>query len=142
MVELNDLKRLTKELAEEIEYSEDGPALDWIKLVLSSIKSPVAIITREYKVIYLNPEAKRIGKKYNISTEYDIECYKARYNNDKPCKNCPMLESIKTKQIVNTVWKSPHSNIEYVVTNIPLVFNGVAGSIEIFNKNGINNGNR
>jgi len=133
---LNKLNRLTKELAEEIKYEETGPALKFCKLILGSIKSPAFIIDKDYNLIYGNPEAERLGKKYNVFTKSGIgkKCYEVQYpGQGGPCKDCPAIKAIKTKKVENTEWKSKNSKITYMVTDIPLVYNGVSGVIEILN---------
>ena len=138
MVNLDGLKRLTQELANEIKCEETGPALEFCKLILSSIKSPSVIINKDFKVVYLNDVAIKLGLKYGIDTTLGTKCYKARYNLDKPCKDCPLVK--ETREIQNIKWKSPHSGITYMITTIPLLYNGVSGVIKIFNKNGVING--
>ena len=143
MTNLDNLKRLTKELAEEVEYQEHGIAFKFIKLILDSIKSPAFIITREYDTVYLNPTAIKMAKKYGISTELGVKCYNVLFHKDEPCKECPVTRALKTRRVENTEWKSPLTGKKYMVTDIPLLFNGVAGVIEILNpinrvKNNVN----
>ena len=133
MANLDGLKRLTKELAEEIEYHEEGPSFKFIKLILDSVKSPVVIISNDFKTIYLNPLAIAMGEKYGIDTSLYVHCYEAVMGINSPCKGCPAKRALKSKQIENTEWISPVSGIKYMVTDIPLIYDGVSGVIEILN---------
>jgi len=133
---INKLKILTKELAKEIEHEDSTHVLDFIKLILDSVKSPAFIIDINYNLLYANLEAERLGKKYGVYTEAGIgkKCYEIQYpGQNKPCNNCPAKKAIKSKKVENTEWVSGNSNAKYMVTDIPLLYNGVAGVIEVLN---------
>ena len=130
---ISNLKNLTRELAEEIEYEKYSHVLDFIKLILDAIKSPAMIITKDYKVIFINKEALKLSKKYKVTIDYSKTCYEMQYGTDKPCKDCPAKKAIKSRQVENSEWTSHLSGMDYMVTDIPLLFNGVAGVIEVLN---------
>lgn len=130
---INKLKKLTEQLAKEIEYEDNGNVLNLLKLILDSVKSPAFVITKNFDVVFLNKEAGRLGAKYNIDIDMSKKCYEMQYGLDEPCKNCPVSKALKSKKIENIEWTSSHSGRTYMITDIPLLYNGIAGVIEILN---------
>jgi len=64
---INNLKRLTKELAEEIKYDEIGPLFKFCKLICDNLKTMVLIIDLKSVIKYMNPSCEKYLKEYNIN---------------------------------------------------------------------------
>ena len=141
MVNLSSLKRLTKQLAEEIEYDEHGTAWKFITLILDSVNSPSAIIGADHKLLFINNETIKRHNKigFDIENELGKSVRKTRFC--KPlgmdCSKCPVQNSMKTKEVYTIDYKSDITGILYRMICIPLVFDGVSGVLVILSdKNG------
>jgi len=141
MTNLTPLRRLTKQLAEEIEYDEHGRVWKFITLILESIQSPAAIIDKNHTLLYVNKETfsrfKKVGfdgKKYlGKSIEGSEFC--------KPlgmeCDKCPVKLAMDSKEVHTIDYKSFVTGVDYRMICIPLVFDGVSGVLAILSdKNG------
>ena len=141
MANLTPLRRLTKELAEEIEYEEHGKAWKFITLILNSVNSPAAIIDSDHKLLFINKETikrhKNIG--FEIENEVGKSVRKTRFC--KPlamdCSKCPVQLAMDTREVHTIDYKSDITGINYKMLCIPLVFDGVSGVLAILSdKNG------
>jgi hypothetical protein len=135
MVDLNNLKLLTQELAEEIHRKESGQAFKYMGLLFDNIESYVAIIDKDCKILYLNPSAirnykDRVGKDIKIGDN----CITLLQDNKDFCKNCLTKTCINNRNVLNEIIISPNTGIKYWRTCIPLAYDGVSGVIEILEK--------
>ena len=131
MVDLSGLKRLTKELAEEVEYDEKGPALRFIELILDNIHSMAGILDKDCNVVFINKSAIDYCKMNNIDfTDKGICPMKL---SKEYCKNCPVKDTIKSRTVESVKYISPVTGRCISYTCIPLIFNGVSGVIALIN---------
>ena len=128
MLELDHLKRLTEELANEVHYEEHGKVWKMITMILEKLPLLALILDKDEKPIYHNDYTKNQYRKY--------------HNKDLD-KSVPMSEQIKfrtenpeifpktlaTREIQETLFFSEASQINYKVISIPLIYNGVSGAI-------------
>jgi len=141
MVELNSLKRLTMELAEEIEYDEHGKVWKFITLILDSVNSPAAIIGADHTLLYINKETikRHAIQGFDIEDELGKTVRKTRFCRplEMDCSKCPIMKSMETKEVYTIDYKSDITGILYKMICIPLVFDGVSGVLAILSdKNG------
>ena len=132
---INNLKRITQELAGEIHDKEYGDMFRFMRLLFDRVESYVSIVDKNCNLIYINPSAIR---NYKERTGGDIEigdkCIKLLQNNPEFCKECLAKDCINQKIILNKVFISPNTGLKYWRTCIPLIYDGVSGVIEILEK--------
>ena len=69
---------------------------DLLKSILSLIQDGITIIDKELSVIYMNPT---IEFWYPNSVHSNsFKCYGLFHKSDKPCDNCPVLKSLKSRK--------------------------------------------
>jgi len=141
MTNLSPLRRLTRELAEEVEYDEHGRAWKFMTLILNSVQSPAAIIGSDHKLLFVNQETikRHTAHGFEIESEVGKTVRKTRFC--KPlamdCSKCPVQKSIDTKEVHTIDYRSDITGILYKMICIPLVFDGVSGVLTILSdKNG------
>ena len=141
MANLTPLRRLTKELAEEVEYDEHGKVWKLITFILDNVNSPAAIIDKDHILLFQNKSCKERFKKVG----FDGEKYIGKSIRDsefcKPiamdCSKCPVQLAMDTKEVHTIDYKSFVTGITYKMICIPLVFDGVSGVLAILSdKNG------
>lgn len=131
---VNNLKRLTQELAEEIHRDEEGRAFKFIKTLFNNIESFVAVVDDECNIIYINPSAVKFAKD-NLKLDITKGDNCLLWIKDKMfCENCIVKNCMNQKKILNEIMISPNTKLRYWRTCIPLVYNGVSGVIEIAEK--------
>ena len=132
MTNLAELKRITRELAEEVAYEERGPIFKLVTLVLDKIKSYAAIIGNNHKLIWVNQTAAKQANTHHIDIRslYGINCKTLNLCSGE-CGDCPVTKSLKTKEVVTSEFKCVKSNDIYNMVCIPLVHNGTSGVIVI-----------
>jgi len=130
MVNLDKLDKLTKELAEEIGTSKNGMVSNLLYLIFDKLKSMCMIIDNKDRVVYLNPPMKKYMKKHNLDINIGDEYYKC-WCKTKPDDKSPHNMSLKTREMIVTNYKSPKTGNILNVTTIPLIYNGVSGTINI-----------
>ena len=135
MADLNNLQRLTQELAEEIHYEEYGHVFKLMSLIFDNVESYVVIIDTNCKLLYINPAAIKACKDLvNIDINTGDNCIKMMQSNPELCKDCLAKSCINQKKVLNEVTISPNTNIKYWRTCIPLAYDGISGVIEILEK--------
>jgi len=141
MVNLSPLKRLTKQLAEEVEYDEHGKVWKFITLILNSVNSPAAIIGADHKLLFINKETIKRHKLMNFDIEGEVGKTLRKSRFCKPlgmdCNKCPVKNAMDTKEVHTIDYKSDITGINYKMICIPLIFDGVSGVLAILSdKNG------
>lgn len=134
MVDLNPLRRLTEELAEEVAYEEVGPRLRLLELLLDNISSLAVIVHANHRILFINEALKKYLKTLNVEVNIGDKWYKAFWNLDEPPKESLLTNSLRKREVVTGVISSPISNRKYQVSCIPLVYNGVSGYIFLLNE--------
>lgn len=125
MVELDDLRRITYELASEVESGAEGPTFDIVTFILDQINSPAMILNDDLEVIYQNG-----GMTEWLDQDYEgRKCFSA-LDRESPCEDCDALRSLETKKVIHGE-NSLSPNSASKVT-IPLIFNGVSGTMILF----------
>lgn len=130
MVNLDGLKRLTQELAEEVKYDEKGPLFKLVTLILNNIKSFAAILDDEKRLIWANKMSVKRANKFGIDlvNSYGKKCEKFEICSGK-CKKCPIAKVIKQRKILTNDFKAKLSGKSFTMICIPLLYNGVSGVI-------------
>lgn len=124
MVELNNLRRITYELATEVESGTEGPTFNIVTFILDQINSPAMILDDDLEVIYQN-EAMTGWLDQDYAGR---KCFSA-LDRESPCSDCDALKSLRTKKVIHG--ENTLSSDNRKVT-IPLVFNGVSGAMILF----------
>ena len=131
---VNNLKRLTQELAEEIHHKENGNMFKFMKLLFNNIESFVTIVDEDCNMLYLNPSAIKFSKEMvNLDMKEGDNCLEW-IGDKKFCEDCIVKPCMNQKKILNQVMTSPITHKKYWRTCIPLVYDGVSGVIEIVEK--------
>ena len=134
MANLDGLKRLTKELAEEIHYEEKGRVFKLMRLIFDNIESYVTIMNSDCGILYINPSAYSSFKEnFNIDIHEGTNCKEIinLFSQDY-CKNCIAKMCMSQKKVLNEIFESKKTGKKYWRTCIPLAYNGVSGVIEIW----------
>jgi transcriptional regulator with PAS, ATPase and Fis domain len=134
MVDLNGLKKITQELAEEIHNEQHGKAFEFIRLLFDHIESFVAVIDDKCNFVYINPAVVKFSKdtlKMDVKIGDNCQVWAKGYFN---CDDCIVKSCINQRRVLSESMTSPHTNIKYWRTCIPLAYDGVAGVIEIVEK--------
>ena len=143
MIDLGGLQKVTTELAKEVttELAKEvesisknkvisTPVLDIISLIFDNIKSQVAIVDNNYRLIYFNKSAKDFVKKnFSMDLVLGNRCYSNIFGINTPCVDCKVLEAMKTKRMQINIWEG--AGKKFYQTCIPLRINGISGVIEI-----------
>lgn len=128
MTNLRSLKKITKELANEVLKDDSGPMFQLMTLFFDNIKTPVSIITPDYKLLYMNPIKKKMClKKMKKGIDY---CYKLFFNRKKACTYCPVRKTIRSRS-VSTYSYDNGDGSKVKTTCIPLIYNGVSAVVQI-----------
>ena len=130
---LINLKSLTEELATEIYNRDEGNAFNFCKLIFDNLRTYVAIINLDNTVQYINPSLHFLLSSLKMDVKVGDEWFSKAWNLKTPPKNHPAKEAFETRKVVSDVIVSPISNTKYEVIAIPLIFNGISGSICLFN---------
>jgi len=135
MVDLNKLKELTYELAEEIQGNlHAGPLFGLLMSYFDTVNTYVSIIRNDKTVLYLNKAARERIEELGLDPDDYIDevCVGLR-DQCGLVNNCPLEECIETKKIVvRHNIKSPITDIRYTVVCMPLVYNGVSAVVEMW----------
>jgi len=139
MVDLERLNKLTKELEEEFHNSlakelaveihkdEDKEIFDLLSRILDKIKTQCMIIREDHTILYINSECSNWIKEHNVKLEVGMKWHSA--SPEYEIENCPHSKSIKERKVVSSIYGSPVTKVNYCVTAIPLLYDGVAGTI-------------
>ena len=129
---IQDLEVITRKLALEVHKGVHGPTYEFCQLVLNNLQTPALIIGNNYEIVYLNDCARQfIEEKLNVSIRLGKTCYKEAFNLDDVCKGCPVKMAIDNRKVYFVDFLSPKTSLRYSVICIPLIYDGVAGAIEI-----------
>lgn len=128
MTNLDKLKDVTKELAEQLQYGQPGPLFSLVAMIMDNIRSPIAIIDKNYKVLYMNPVLKdELGRGDEID---HLTCYQLYFNEGVPCVSCPVRKTLETRKVEVINYVDVRGD-EITTTCIPLIYNGVSAVIKI-----------
>lgn len=130
---LIDLEKLTYSLAREVNEKQFGKSYAYCIDILSKIKTPTAIISKDYKIIYMNEASLKhieedLGKK---QLHMGKLCYKEIFGIDSVCDNCAVKKSIEERRVYISNYESKKGT-KYLIICVPLIYNGTSGAIEIF----------
>ena len=128
MADLTKLKELTKELAEEIHDERNGLVLSLVKMLLDNIDTYAMIIDSSHTVLYTNPSLKRYMKCHNLDLPPNVRWFEI-WKSDKPVDDNPHCKALLNKKVIIQEVISPITKIHYDVTVIPLIYDGVSGTI-------------
>ena len=127
---LNKLKRLTKELAEEVHYAEEGPIFKLVTLLLDNVTTFAVIVDNDKNLIWANKasinNASTAG--INIESYYGQDCSKIHLCNGE-CDKCPVTKAVTSKKVHTTFFECVVSHDIYDMICIPLIYDGVSGVI-------------
>ena len=131
MIELDKLKKLTKELAHDVDVGH-GNTLDLLKTVFQEVKTPISIVSKSLELVYLNPAARELtnGSK---NARVGKKCFNEIYGTNKACVCCPVKKVMRSRKVEQIKFKIPGTNQKLLVTCMPLLMNGSSGAIEILN---------
>ena len=129
MVELGPLKRLTKELAEEIEYDEIGPIFKLFKLLFDNINTLTVIIDKDNIIKYMNPVLTKYLEENNLDGCIGDNWYKTIWKMGLEPDEHPARIALEQRKVVHKNFSSPMTGRKFIVTAIPLIYNGVSGTI-------------
>lgn len=128
MLELDNLRKLTEELANEVHKEEHGKVWMMLTMILDNLPLIATILDANEKPIYQNEYMKAQFKKYHgkeITTEFAVsEQIKGNAQNPTIFK-----DTLRTREIQEGEFFSDKSQINYKVVSIPLIYNGIAGAI-------------
>ena len=108
MANLKRLKRLTHELAEEIEFEEDGPVFRLLKLLLDNITTYTIIIDRKHRIRFLNKAFIKYFEENNIEYNYESEWYKSVWHIEE-CPYTAGKEALEKREVITNQVKSPNT---------------------------------
>jgi hypothetical protein len=129
---IQELENITHKLALEVHRGVHGPTYEFCQLVLNNLQTPALIIGNTYEIIYLNNCARKyIKEKTDISVRLGKTCYKEVFNLNDVCNGCPVKLAIDNRKVYFVDFISPKTSLKYSVICIPLIYDGVAGAIEI-----------
>lgn len=132
MVNLEPLKKVTQELALEVRaLGHDSEMLEFMSLILENVQSAALILDDEDTVVYMNTLAAQTIS--NLGTEVSVgeKWYKAWGLDAPPLEDYPARKAIETRKVVCEEYTSPFSGTKFKVTSIPLIYDGVSGTITI-----------
>lgn len=126
----NELNNITFPLAAEIESGKFGlPVLAFLKVILNNIETISFVFDKEGRIIFVNLAAdeylKQLGFSYNIGDFW----WKIFWKLDKRPDNVTSVRALTTRTIITEDMSNPHTGNTVTVTAIPLIFNGVSGTI-------------
>ena len=128
MIELGKLKKITQELAKEIEAPEDDGILDLLRMIFDQIHTGISVISKDHRLVYLNPVLREtIGRDIDMGKK----CFEAIEGRNSPCPHCPVEKVLSSRKVEILEYTPPSSKRCYVVTCIPLLANGATGVIQI-----------
>jgi len=132
LVDLESLRELTQELAEEVKEHDKGPFWNLITLILDRIDSYVAILSNSKELLWVNKSLICHCNDLNIDIESLIgqDCRKLGFC-EELCDKCPVYLAKKRKQVVMKPYTCNLSKDTKKLICIPLVYNGVSGIIVI-----------
>ena len=128
MVDLERLDKLTKELAEEIHGNKKGYIFELLCFIFDNLKTYCVIVDNHDIVLYMNPSMKKYIETNNLKLNVGEEYYHI-WNRDKPNEMAPHNIAIRTRKVIQTIFTSPRTNNTLSVTSIPLIYDGVSGTI-------------
>ena len=130
---MNNLRRLTQELAEEIKYDEVGPMFKFCKLIFDNLKTKVVIIDTKGIIKYMNKTLLDYASKFNLDLKVGNNWY-IPCGFDKEPEIYPAKEAIENRQVIHAIFKSKKTGNTLDIIAIPLIFNGVSGAICLLNQ--------
>lgn len=139
---INKLKELTVELAEEIRDESDG-LLKFVGTIFDYIEGTcIEVVTTDYELLYISPWTKKKMHEVNIEVSDRGLCFERIWGMSSPCSWCPVARAVRERKILHinkaeiAVPLTNGTDVEYCVTVIPLVYNGVSGAIVLTNIEG------
>ena len=137
MVDLSNLRLITAELDTTLGKDMLHPNFPTIKMgifktIIDKIDNYVIVIDTNLKVVMVNQLAqdlilKATGKCINAGDDW----YKVVFGLDSPPHWDPLTRAIKTRKVVLKTIESPLSKKKFCTINIPVIYNGVSGVVEI-----------
>jgi len=131
MVDLSRLKELTTELAIQVRIlGEHTELIELLELIFDNIQSIIFIIDNNDNIVSMNNAASVHASECGANIEVGDKWYKMWKLSDPP-PIYPSKRAIETRRILTSIQKSPVSDKTFFVTVIPLIYNGVSGTINI-----------
>ena len=135
MVELDNLKKLTAYLALELENKDYFHIMDLLGIIFNQINTLILVIDKNDKVIYMNKKMTQYFRQNKCDVKIGDVWYKF-WGMKKPPIDYPAKEAIKKKTIIKKQMTSPVTNTTFDIIAIPLIYDGVSGTINIINPEG------
>jgi hypothetical protein len=133
MVDLDKLREITEELANEIHDEERGKIWDLVTLIFDNVDSPVCIFDNECNILYLNPRTiiglGRVGQDGNEWIGKNAKDTDGCNNLD--CDTCKIKKVLCSRKVETVTYCSPYSDEKFNMVCIPLIYNGTSGVITI-----------
>jgi hypothetical protein len=139
---LQNLKRITKELAEEIHedrlYDSDS-VFCLVTTLLDHIPVLCEIVSPDYEIIYVNEYTKNHVKRMGgDEPKVGGKCFAEMFGVDHPCDKCPLKKAIESGDINAIDFVAPHDDggrydvgMGGNLIAIPLKWNGTSAVILI-----------
>lgn len=129
---ISSLEELTSKLGTEISEGIHGPTFKFTQMVLDNLNTPCAIIDEGYHLIYANDSFVREFS-YYLPTPlvFGDVCYETFHGRKSICEECHVEKSLESRHVLISSRQFPPSDKKYYVICIPLIYDGVAGVIEI-----------
>ena len=125
---LDTLDKLTKELADEIHNETNGHVMQLLCLIFDKLKTYCMIIRNDDTIIYINPSLAKYTKSHKLSCRSGMKWYEV-WGMDKPKNDIAHKVAIKERKVTIQDYTSPITRNTFNITAIPLLYNGVSGTI-------------
>lgn len=139
---LKSLKKITRELAEEIHdelhYDSDS-VFQIVTLLLDHMPVLCEIVTPEHEIIFVNKHTKNHVKRMGgVEPQIGGTCFTEMFGVKDPCKTCPLDKAIRTGEVCQVKFLAPGMEAKRrdqgmggTLTAIPLKWNGTSAVILI-----------
>lgn len=129
---INNLKRVTQELALSVENDEmsSNNVFKFLKLIFDNLDdTPVEIVSSDHVLLYANQALKDKVRKANgfVLREGDV-CYRTIWGIDEICNDC-LLDYVVNCKRVRSIDKMYPDGKCYRLVLVPLIYNGISGII-------------
>ncbi|MBE3094743.1 MAG: hypothetical protein IMZ52_06890 [Actinobacteria bacterium] len=129
---INNLDRITKEVALEIEHGSSEGILQLVELILDKLDTFGLIIKNDGKIIYVNKSLIAYLKGCNLTANIGDNVYNSLLGQEIAPEWCPVKKAIESRKIIFDIFTSPKTGNKYRTICIPLLYDGVSAVIDFF----------
>jgi len=131
MIDLTDLKRVTAELALEIEDEDRGPWFDFFTFFFDQLDVPVSIVSANLKLVWINGFGKRLVEGIGCEVKLGEDCFLTFYGAQDACQGCHCVHALNSRKVITEDRFSQRFRQMFRVTSIPLLKNGGSAVVVI-----------